>query len=87
MYARVDVAQQSLRQSLSHSQEKKAVSGFDPYGEDDIEGTFLMNNVIVDFVDMEIDNNVLVNWVNIERFAQKFGRIIELMKKAVREQS
>ena len=45
-----------------------------------------MNNVIVDFVDMEIDNNVLVNWVDHRNaLLREFGRIIELMKKAVEE--
>jgi len=45
-----------------------------------------MMNSIVDFVDMEIDNNVLVNWVDHRNaLLREFGRIIELMKKAVEE--
>jgi hypothetical protein len=41
---------------------------------------------IVNFVDMEIDNNVLVNWVDHRNaLLREFARIIELMNKAVEE--
>ena len=41
---------------------------------------------IVNFVDMEIDNNVLVNWVHHRNaLLREFARIIELMNKAVEE--
>jgi len=41
---------------------------------------------IVNFVDMEIDNNILVNWVDHRNaLLREFGRIIELMNKAVEE--
>lgn len=44
-----------------------------------------MDNII-NFVDMEIDNNVLVNWVDHRNaLLREFARIIELMNKAVEE--
>jgi hypothetical protein len=44
-----------------------------------------MDNII-NFVDMEIDNNVLVNWVDHRNaLLREFSRIIELINKAVEE--